>query len=116
MTDELLPMDVDPWDETPVTVPRGLLALLLNAAGKADEAELLGKCPSDPCPTCTALVEIHEAVYPTATCCCRGLIGNTNYMCMARGLDLDPPHCGDECPERPACIEANDRIAGANNE
>jgi hypothetical protein len=57
--------DVDPWDETPVTVPRGLLAVLLEAGIRADEKGLLGKsCPNNPCPTCTALCEIHDVLYP----------------------------------------------------
>lgn len=56
--------EVDPWDETPVTFPRGLLSVLLDAADKADEAGLLGEgCTSDPCPVCTALTDAHEAVY-----------------------------------------------------
>lgn len=57
---------VDPWDDAPVTFPRGLLALLVDAATKADLADLLGsECESDPCPVCTALVEGYEAVHPS---------------------------------------------------
>lgn len=56
--------EVDPWDETPVTVPLGLLSVLLDAAERADAARLLGECTIDPCPVCTAMVEIYDAAYP----------------------------------------------------
>lgn len=35
-----------------------------------------------------------------AACCCLGMIGNTHYMCMGRGLDLGhcrPGDCDRNC-------------------
>lgn len=50
----------DPWDKREVVFPAGLLAVLLVATEKADEAGILQKCPENPCPYCTAMQDADE--------------------------------------------------------
>jgi hypothetical protein len=45
-------------------------------------------------------------------CCCLGVVGDTDYKCLTRGLDF-AGHCGADCTQRPACIEEHAAAAVA---